>query len=58
MELKKLLKYLVLILPVFGQMWLAVRFFFRDDFIGAVIALFTMNIMIIFIYKAIEEKRI
>lgn len=51
-------KYLVLILPILGQMWLAVRFFFYDDFAGAVIALFTMNIMIIFVYNAIKDKKV
>lgn len=58
MEPKTMLKYLVLILPVFGQAFLAVRFFFKDDFVGALIALFTLNIMIVFIHTAISEKRI
>lgn len=58
MELRRLLSLVILTLPVLGQLVLAVRFFEKADFIGAVISLFTLNVFIIFIYRAIEEKKI
>jgi len=58
MEIKQILRYIVLVLPVLGQAYLSVRFLLKEDLIGAVIALFALNTMIIFIYRAIEEKRV